>query len=259
MKVSSVVAAIVAMVLASISMNGRQTAAPSSKIRVLASNGVKGAIEGLRDESEKTIGRAVGFEFSTAASLSEHIKAGEAFDVAILTSQTVDDLIKAGKIAADTRADVGHTGIGVGIRAGLPKPDISTPEALKQTLLKAKSITLNQNGASATYVMKMFARLGITEAVKPKLMYEQDSGRPQLNVAEGKAEIVLTLIPEIPVYKGVQLVGPLPADLQSSISFAAGVSTNSHDKENAKALIKFLTGPKAASVLKAGGVEPAKH
>jgi len=259
MKMCSVMAAMAVMMLASASMRAQQTAVQSSRIRVLASNGVKGAIEGLREQSEHTVGHPVVIEFSTAASLAEHIKAGEAFDVAILTSDTIDDLIKAGKIAGGTRTDVGRTGVGVGIHSGAAKPDISSPEALKRTLLKAKSITLNQNGASVAYVMKMFARLGITDEVKPKLMYEQESGRPQMNVAEGKAEIVLTLIPEIPVYKGVELVGPLPGDLQSYINFAAGVSTNTHDAEAAKALIKFFTGPKATPALKAGGVDPAKH
>ena len=230
-----------------------QPATPA--IRVLISNGVKGVVENLRGECEQAVGHPISMEFSTAASLNDRIKSGEAFDVAILTSETIDGLIAAGKISAATRADIGQTGIGVGFHMGAPKPDVSSPQALKQTLLKAKTIALNKNGASASYVMKAFDKLGIQQDVKSKLVYEQESGRPQIDVAEGKAELVLTLIPEIAVYKGVGFAGPLPAELQSYIGFAAGVSAGSHQSQAAKALIDYLKSSKMTPAFKAGGVD----
>jgi molybdate transport system substrate-binding protein len=134
----------------------------------------------------------------------------------------MDDVIKQGKIAAGTRAEIARCEIGVGIRAGARKPDISTPERLKQTLLNAKYITFDHDGASAVHINKMVARLGIAEDVRSKLILEREPGRPQMNVAEGKAELVITLIPERPAFQGVELAGQLPSDLQSYVAFVAG-------------------------------------
>src|ERR1700676_5620928 len=102
--------------------------------------------------------------------------------------------------------------MGVGVRTGAPQPDISTPEALKRTLLNAKSISFNPTGASATHTYDMFAHLGITDAVKPKLILDAEAGRPQMNVAGGNAELVISLIPEIKFFPGVDFVGPIPTD-----------------------------------------------
>jgi molybdate transport system substrate-binding protein len=231
-------------------------AAQTKETRVLASDGVKAPVEDLRAQCERAMGHALAVEFDTAASLKSSIEAGKPFDVAILTSEAIKALVTEGKIADSTRTDVARAGIGIGFRAGASKPDISTPDALKQTLLRARSITMNKNGASATYVEKVFSRLGITEQIKPKLMLEQEAGRPQMNVADGKAELVITLIPEIPVFRGVELAGPLPAALQSYIGFTAGVAINSHDPKGAQTLVKFLSGPEAAAAFKARGLEP---
>jgi len=146
----------------------------------------------------------------------------------------------------------------MGVRAGAPKPDINTPDALKRTLLAAKSISFNPTGASAAPTYNMFARLGIADAVKPKLILDAEAGRPQMNVAGGKAELVISLIPEIRFFPGVDLVGPIPPDFQSYVNFAGGVATNARDKDGAKALIQFITGPTIVPVLKAKGMEPNK-
>ena len=148
--------------------------------------------------------------------------------------------------------------MGVGVRAGASKPDISTPDWLKKTLLAAKSISFNPTGASASHTYDIFTRLGITDAVKPKLMLDSEAGRPQMNVAGGKTELVISLIPEIRFFPGVDLVGPMPADLQSYVNFAGGIAANAHDVEGAKALIQFLAGSAVVPVLKAKGMEPHK-
>ena len=144
----------------------------------------------------------------------------------------------------------------MGIRAGAAKPDIRTSEALKQTLLKAKSITYAEDGASRAYIVKMLDRFGITAEIGRKTILEQGSTKATARVADGQAEIVLTLTSEILPAKGVQLLGPLPADVQSYVSFSAGIAANSKNAEASQALIKFLKSPATAPTLKAKGMEP---
>jgi molybdate transport system substrate-binding protein len=224
----------------------------------MVSDGMKAVVEELTPQIEHAIGRKFAAQFNSSKNLRDKIQAGEAFDAAILTSDVLDDLIKQGKVAPGARAEISRTGMGVGVRAGAARPDIRTPEALKQTLLNAKSISFNPTGASAAHTYDIFARMGITEAVKPKLMLDSEAGRPQTNVAEGKAELVISLIPEIKFFPGVDLLGPMPANFQTYVNFAAGIGTNAHDQEAARALIQFLTGPAVAPILKAKGMEPPK-
>jgi molybdate transport system substrate-binding protein len=220
-------------------------------LRVLSSNGVKPAVEELTPQMERSTGHEIKVQFNSTQKLREMIEAGEPFDVVILTVEGIDDLIRKGKIAAGTRTDIGRVGIGIGVRAGAAKP-----EALKQAFLRAKSISLNPIGASATHFNRILDRLGIAEAVKPKLIEDSVSGRPQRNVAEGKAELVFTLIPEIRFFPGVELAGPLPSDLQNYTNFAAGVAANTTNAELARALIKLMISPEGVSVLESKDVEP---
>src|SRR5258706_13040024 len=135
--------------------------AESGEIRMLCSNGMKSVVEEARPQMERAIGHPLSIEFSSAASFKEKIDAGATFDVAILTSDAMDTLTKEHKLVPGSRADVARTGVGIGVRAGAPKPDISTPDKLKQTLLKTKSITYTKNGASAGFATRMIDRLGI--------------------------------------------------------------------------------------------------
>src|SRR5258708_1887724 len=253
---SSIAAAILAVTVAFIFLPAQKTPAQGSELLVVVSDGMKPSVEELVPQIEHSIGRKITARYNSSKAIREKIQSGEPFDAAILTSEIIDDLIKQGKIAADTRTDIARTGMGVGVRAGAPKPDVSTPEALKRALLSAKSISFNPSGASAPHIHEIFEYLGIAEHVKSKLMLDADPGRPQMNVADGKAELVITLIPEIKFFKGVELAGPVPADLQSYISFAGGVATNTHNADAAKALINFITSPAAAPTLKAKGEEP---
>jgi molybdate transport system substrate-binding protein len=175
--------------------------------------------------------------------------------VAVVTSDLLDTLIKDGRIRADSRAGVARAGVGVGIRAGAPRPDISSPDALKRTLQNAKSVTYARDGASRAHIDKMFDRFGIAEAMKPKTILEQGSIRSTARVVQGDAEIVMTLVSEILPIKGIELVGPLPPAVQNYVSFAAGVSPKVNDAAAAKALVGFLTGPEAAPAFKARGME----
>src|ERR1700730_17125557 len=258
MRLRTITAAMVAMTVGFIFLFAQKTPAQGTVLLVVVSDGMKPSVEELVPQIEHSIGRKLTTQFNSSKVLKEKIQSGEAFDAAILTSDIIDDLIKQGKIAAGTRAHIARTGMGVGVRAGAPKPHLSTAEALKRALLSAKSITFNPIGASAPHVHEIFEHLGIAENVKSKLMLDANGepGRPQMDVAAGKADLVITLIPEIKFFKGVELAGPIPAELQSYISFAAGVAANSHNADAAKALIKFITSPAAAQTLKAKGVEP---
>jgi molybdate transport system substrate-binding protein len=224
----------------------------------MVSDGLKTVVEEVTPQIEHATGRKLAAQFNSSKNLRDKIQGGEPFDVAILTSDVLEDLIKLGKIAAGTRAEISRTGMGMGVRAGAPKPDISTPEALKQTLLKAKSVSFNPTGASAAHTYDMFTRLGITEAMKPKLILDAEAGRPQMNVAGGKVELVISLLPEIKFFPGVDLVGPIPPDFQSYINFAGGIAMNARDAEAARKLIQFITGPEVIPVLKAKGMEALK-
>ena len=235
--------------------NRAAAAAQTAPIRVLASNGVKAVLDDLRPQSERLVGRPLATQFDLAASLRERIVAGEAFDVAILTTEAIDDLIRQGKVVAGTRADLGRAGVGIGIRAGVPKPDIRTPEAIKQVLLNAKSIAYAPTGASTVYTTRMLERLGIAEAVKSKAVL-QASDLSTVGVAEGRTELVITLISEILPVKGIELLGPLPAEFQGYVAFAAGVSAGARDAQAARALIQFLAGPAVAPAWKTRGMEP---
>jgi molybdate transport system substrate-binding protein len=233
-----------------------QGSAPKSpELRVIVSNGVREVVLDVQPQAEKTIGRRLATQFGTTAPLMQKIAQGETFDVAVLTAPAIDDLIKQGKIVASTRADIARAGIGIGIRKGAARPDIHSSEALKQTLLKVKSITYASEGASRVFLEKMFDKMGIAADLKPKIMLVPGSVQAARDVAAGKAEIIMTLISEILPEPGVELLGPLPPDVQNYVYFAAGVSPNAKDMEAGKALVKFLSGPAASPTLKAKGME----
>ena len=249
MRTSIIMAAIAAAFCTS------EAVAQKGDVHVLASNGIRAVVEEFKPQAERAIGHPLAIEFNSSTVLKQKIEAGEAFDVVILTSDLLDELTKAGRIASGSSAGIARGGIGVGIRTGAPKPDIHTAEALKQTLLKAKSITFAQDGASRAYILKMFEHFGIADAVKSKIILEQGSTRAAARVADGSAELILTLVSEIIPAPGVQLVGPLPAEVQNYVSMSAGVGAKATNSEAAKALIKFLSGPSVAPTLKAKGME----
>lgn len=231
-------------------------AAQPKEIHVLVSNGIRAVMEDVRPQAERTIGHPLAMDFNSSTALKQKIDAGDAFDVAIVTSDLMSELVKEGKIASGSSSGIARSGIGVGVRHGAAKPDIRTPEALKQTVLKAKSITFAQDGASAAFVVKMFEKFGIAEQVKSKAILEQGSTRAAARVADGSAELIFTLVSEILPAPGVDLVGPLPAEVENYISMSAGVGSKAHEADASKALIKFLAGPGILATLKAKGMEP---
>ena len=237
-------------------LGAQQQPVPSNPVRVLSSNGVKAVLDELLPQFERANKQKLAVEFGTTASIKQRVEKGEAFDVVIVTSEAVDDLIKAGKATRATRTDLARSGIGVGVRKGAPKPDIRTPDALKRTLLNSKALTYAQDGASRPHIDRMIERLGIAENMKPRIALTQGSARGLANLAAGQGELAMTLISEILPVDGVELLGPLPAEFQNYVSFAAAVSPDAKNAEAGRALVKFLTGPVVAPVYKAKGMEP---
>jgi molybdate transport system substrate-binding protein len=226
----------------------------TSPVRVIVSNGIRTTVEELQPQAERAIGRPLVFEFGTTADLKTKIGGGAPFDAALLTSDAVDDLIKGSKIAGPS-TPLARAGIGIGVRAGGPKPDIRTPDALKQTLRDAKSVAYAGNGASRMYIDQMMDRLGIASDMKTKIYLTQGSVAAGEHVAASQGSLVITLISEILPMKGIELVGPLPASLQNYVNFAGGVGAKAQSREAAAKLIQFLKGPAAASAYKAKGME----
>jgi molybdate transport system substrate-binding protein len=236
---------------------GYSALAQNTPVHVLASNGVRAVIEDLRPQAEGVIGRPLALEFDTSSAVKKRIEGGDAFDVAILTSDVIDDLVKTGKIAAGSRTEIARCGIGIGVRSGTAKPDIRTLDALKKTLLAAKSIVYAQDGASKPYILAMFDRFGITDTMKKKTVVEQGSVQSNARVSDGSAEMVLTLMSEILPAKGIELVGPLPADVQHYVGFAAAISATSKNTDVGKVLTRFLSSEAVMMTLKSKGMERA--
>jgi molybdate transport system substrate-binding protein len=225
-------------------------------LRVLVSNGMKAAIEELHSKLESAAGCPIELKFNSTAGIRKQIEAGEEFDLTLITSEAIADLIKQGKLAGDSKADLVRSELGIGIRKGAARPDIRTIEALKQTLLATKSITYPQDGAGRGYVEKMFERMGIAAKVQPKIMLAPSSGASTQNIATGKAETVITLYSEIVPVPGVEILGPLPGEFQYHIRFSGAVSAKSKHAAAAKAIISYLAGPSAMASLKAKGLDP---
>jgi molybdate transport system substrate-binding protein len=210
----------------------------------------------LAAQFEKTTGFTPVVVADVAAVMKRRIEAGEPFDLAVLVDFQVNDLINSGKLLADSRADIMSSGIGVAVKRGAPKPDIGTVEAFKQTLLKAKSITYLKEGASTIHLRKLFTQLGIADAIKSKAV-ETDGEMVSELVAEGKVDLGLIVVPNIMSVPGAELVGPLPAAINSIVMFTAAVSAQSPNQQAARDLIKLLKSPEARPMIKAKGNDPA--
>src|SRR6266446_3359703 len=230
----------------------------AAEIKVLASNGVKEALNELTPAFERATGNKLVITFGLAAALKRQIEAGEAFDLAILPAAGLNDLAKQGKVDARARASIARSGVGIGIKKGARRPDIRTPQALRRTLLAADSITWAKEGQSGIYFASLLGRIGIAEQMKPKIVPAASGAEVGNLVASGKVQLGVILVNELMAAPGVEVLGPLPPELQNWTVFHAGVGVGSKDSSAAKALIKFLTTPSAGAVFKAKGQEPGE-
>ncbi len=230
--------------------------ASSAELKILGSRVTKVIVAELGPQFEKDTGFKPVVDASVAQVSKRKVEAGEPFDVAVLVDFQIDDLIKQGRLLSDSRTDLMKSGIGVAVKRGAPKPDISTVEAFKSTLLAAKSITYLKEGASTIHLRKVFAQLGIADALLPKTVQTMTESVSEL-VADGQVELGIIVIPNILSVPGAELVGPLPDEINSYVMFTAGISTQSPNQQAARDLLKMLKRPAAAAVIKAKGNEPA--
>ena len=180
---------------------------------------------------------------------------GETYDLVIMSAPAIDTQIKNGKVATGSRVDFASSGTGLAVEKGAPKPDISSGDALKKTLIAAKSIGYS-TGPSGVYVIGMFEKLGIADQVKGKLKQTPSGGFVGTLIASGDAEIGFQQDSELVHIPGIDFVGPLPPDVQNITMFSAGLHSAAKEVDAAKALVKFLTAPAAAAVIKKHGLEP---
>lgn len=232
------------------------TSAHAAGLRVFASNGVKSAVEALTPQLEKAAGGPVVVEFSTTADLRQRIEKGETFDVAILTDDAMSALAKEGKLSP-IQTKVARVGIGVGYRKGTRKPDVATAAGIRQSLLNAKWIAYTPNGASFPTIDKMVQRLGIAKQFQERSRLTGPGAAPAA-VANGQADLVITLISEILPEPGVVVAGPLPADFQSYLGFSAAPAPAASRDSRIASLIAVLKTPAAASVYVAKGMQVAR-
>jgi molybdate transport system substrate-binding protein len=233
--------------------------AAAAEIKVLTTGAFKQVVVALIPEFEKSTGHKVVLDNGTVGQLVKRVDGGESFDVLVLNPRGIADNIKKGKLVAGSDAKLAKVGVGVMVKAGAPKPDVGSVEAFKQALIKAKSVGYidpASGGSSGIYISGLLDKLGIAGQIKPKAKLKKGGHVSDL-VISGEAEIGIHQMSEIVSEKGVTLVGPLPSAIQNYTTYVVGLSTASKNAEAAKAFIKVLTGPAAATVLKAKGMEGA--
>ena len=234
--------------------------AGAAEVKVMISGGFTAALKDLAPEYERATGNKVVIiqgpsMGTTPTAIPNRLQRGEAADVLIMVGYALDNLIKEGKVVADSRTDLARSGIAMAVRAGAPKPDISTVKALKRTLLKAKSVAYSDS-ASGVYIQnELYPMLGIADKMKTKSKMIPAEPVGQV-VARGDAEIGFQQMSELLPVKGIEVVGPLPPKAQKYTVFSAGVVANAKQAEAARALIKMLASPQAAPTIKKTGMEP---
>jgi molybdate transport system substrate-binding protein len=220
---------------------------------VIASNAVREPYRELVPVFEKATGHRVTIDWGGTVDIVRRVGAGEVADIVIIPAGRIDDFVKQGLLVG--RIDLARSGVGVAVRAGAPRPDVSSAAALRNTLLAARSIVLS-SGPSSVYLPTLFQKMGIAEQIKSKII-QIGPGLPVGEaVARGEGEIGFTQISELMSVKGADYLGPLPADVQFITVFSAGLHAAAPAPDAARALIKFLTTPDAAPVLKRHGMEP---
>jgi molybdate transport system substrate-binding protein len=227
----------------------------AAEVKVLSTHAALEVLSELGPQFERATGNTLSFSYDPANVIKREIENGATFDVVLITRSAIDDLTKQGKILPDTPVNIGRSGLGMAVRKGAPKPDISTVEAFKQTLLAAKSVIRSTEGNSGLYFERLTDRLGIADEMKGKVTLGP-SGRVAEIVARGEVEIAVQQISELLPVAGAEFVGPFPPEVQLYTLFSVAVGTSSKEPNAAKALVNFLATPAAASVIKSKGLEP---
>ena len=231
--------------------------AGAAEIKLLSAGAVRAVVSDVAEVFRRENGHTVTATFGTVGVVRGKLLAGEPADVVIMTDAAIDELARQGAIVTGTRTDIARAGVGVGVKEGAPRPDISTADAFKQTLLSAKSLVYvdpAQGATSGIHFASVLQRLGIADAVKDKTLL-WPGGYAAEAVAKGQAELVVHQISEILPVKGVQLVGPLPKDLQKITVYSAALVSRSTTSEAARAFVDYLVRPDVKAKFAAAGLD----
>ena len=229
--------------------------ADAAEIKVVGSPGFREAYNELLPGFETASGHHVTTEWGGVNDVAKRVAAGEVADIVILPVAQIDDLLKQGKLVAGSRTDVAKSGVGVAVRAGAPKIDIRSGDALKNALLKAKTIGYS-TGPSGVHIARLIQQWGIADAVKSKIVISPSDTPVGEMVARGQAEIGFQQVSELVRIKGIDYLGPLPPEVQEVTVFAAALHKAAASPDAAKALMKYLSAPAAAPIIRKTGMEP---
>ena len=227
-----------------------------AELQVLAGGAMTGSLRELGDQFERASGHTVVFRFGTTPELIKLATSGGPFDLAVVPQDVMKDGAARSQFASGPTTDIARVGLGVAVRSGAHKPDISTPDALKRTLLNARSIATIPASAGGTQVLRVSYSLGISLAMQSKIRAQPAPAQVVESVANGENELAVFLLTVLTA-PGLDVVGPFPAELQQEVVFTAAVAVNTNETEAAKAFIAFLKTPSSAAVLKAKGMTPA--
>jgi molybdate transport system substrate-binding protein len=230
-------------------------AVQAAELKVLASGAVKEAYTEMFPQFEKASGHKIAITWAGTVDIKKKIAAGEVYDFLVIASPEMDGFIKDGKVVAGSKADLVKSGVGVAVKAGAPKPDFSSAEALKKVLVAAKSVGYSQ-GPSGVYMLSLFEKMGIADHVRAKAKVTQPGVPVATVIASGEAEIGFQQVSELIHEKGIDFLGPLPAEIQRITTFSGGTHSASKEQAAAKVLQSFLTAPERAPDLKKHGLSP---
>jgi molybdate transport system substrate-binding protein len=229
--------------------------AEAAELKVLAGGSIAGPLNELKSQFEQATGHKLTIHFDSTPNLIKAVTSDAPFDLGVVPVDVFKDAAAKARFVPGPTIDIARVGYGVAVRAGAAKPDISSPDALKQTLVKAQSIATLPASAAGAYVLSVFERLGIGEAMKAKIKAQATPAEIPQAVAKGEAELGVFLT-NVLIAPGVELAGSFPAELQQELLFTAAVAQASKEADAAKALITFLRSPAATAVIKAKGMNP---
>jgi molybdate transport system substrate-binding protein len=227
----------------------------AAELKVLAGGSMTVSLNELKPRFEQATGNKLTIVFDSTPNLIKAATSGAPFDLGVVPVDVMKDAAARARFAAGPTIDIARVGYGVAFRAGAPRPDVSTPDAFKQTLLKAQSIATIPESAAGAYVLQVFGRLGIADAMKAKTKPQPTTGAIPQAVAKGDAELGIFLT-NVLIAPGVELAGPFPAELQNELVFTGAVAADSKEAAAAKSFIDYLKTPEAAAAMKAKGVTP---
>jgi molybdate transport system substrate-binding protein len=229
--------------------------ARAAELRVIAGGSITNLLNDLGPQFEKASGYKLSIHFDSTPNIVARINSGTPFDVVVVPIDVFKDATAKAHFSPGPTMDIARVGYGVAVRADAARPDVSTPDALKKTLLDASSIAFVPSSAAGSYVIKVFERLGVADEMKAKT--KPQAGPPQIApaVAKGDAELGVFLT-NVLIAPGVQLVGPFPAELQQELVFTAAIAADTRESDAARALIDYLRTPEAQAAIKAAGMNP---